>query len=167
MTSCQVTYICPGEAGYEFSPHDAAAAARFLKLLTPTPSELQLLGSVAPMLRADWLKVGWFAPRNSFLMLTGIRARLPASIVQRGSGSVWAVARVDRVATTPSTSALRPKFEELIVQLQKAIFATKGSSGFSNDTYRDLHNLPGTDLDAAFKSLHNKISEGTSLGVFN
>jgi hypothetical protein len=153
-------YVCPGSAGYEFSPNDRKVDARLLNLLTPTASELQESDALVPILRADWLQSGWLVPKKDVVAMVGLRARLPASAIQRGSSSVWAVATVFSVHTTPTLSTLRPRLVDLTERLQSAIFEREQAQCFSNLTHLELQVFEPSVLETAIKRLKDMAATG-------
>lgn len=164
--STSYRFICPGTAGYEFSPNDRRVDARLLQLLTPTANELQESGPLVPILRADWLRSGWSPLKNTVVAMAGLRARLPASAIQRGSGSVWAVAATFPVRTTPSPSTLAPKLIDLVERLRYAICEKDDAERFSNLTHLDLQSFEPPVLDDVFKRLRNMAESWSVRGPF-
>lgn len=159
-------FVCPGAAGYEFSPSDRRIDARLLKLLAPTANELQEPGELVPILRADWLQSGWFTPKRTVVAMAGLRARLPASAIQRGSGSVWAVAAAIPVLTTPSPSTLAPSLVDLVEMLQCAIFEGEKSQRFSNFTHLELRSFESPVIQAVMERLKDMAAMGSIQGAF-
>lgn len=159
-------YVCPGAAGYEFSPSDQRIDARLLNLLSPTANELQEPGSLVPILRADWLRPGWFQIKGNVVAMAGLRARLPVSAIQRGSGSVWAVATVFPVQTTPKLETLTPRLVELVEKLQFAIFEREQAQRFSNHAHLDLQVIELPMLEAAVERLKDMAASGSFQGGF-
>lgn len=160
-------FICPGIGGYEFSPTERKVDARLLMLLSPTSVEIQEHETLIPVLRADWLRTGWLTPKRTVLAMAGLRANLPESAVQRGSGSVWAVATIFSVATTPSPSLLAPKLINLVENLCQALHESITGDGFSNTTHRDLVTAARQqDLDSAMARLKNMAAFGLAQGPF-
>lgn len=159
-------FVCPGEAGYEFSPSDRRLDACILKLLAPTANELQESDPLIPILRADWLQSGWFTPKKTVVAIAGLRARLPASAIQRGSGSVWAVAVTFPVLTTPSPPTLAPKLVNLVERLRYAIFEKDNAQHFSNLTHIELQSFETPVLEAVMKRLRDMAASGSAQGSF-
>lgn len=164
--STSYRFICPGTAGYEFSPNDRRVDARLLQLLTPKANELQELGPLVPILRADWLRSRWSPLKSTVVAIAGLRARLPASAIQRGSGSVWAVAATFPVPTTPSSSTLAPKLIDLVEKLRYAICEKDNTERFSNLTHLDLLSFEAPVLEAVFERLRVMAESGSVSGPF-
>ena len=158
--------ICPGETGYEFSPSLRDVDSCLLKLLRPTASELQDSGLIVPLLRASWLESGWLTPKKTVVTMAGLRAKLPASSIQRGSGSVWAVAATTSVRRTPSAAALTPDIVALVEVLDSAVLDADENTRFANDTHLELRAIGWRALKAAIERLRGIAVSGHPLGPF-
>lgn len=159
-------FVCPGSAGYEFSPSDRRIDARLLELLSPSSNELQESGELVPILRADWLRSEWFLPKKTVVAMAGLRARLPESAIQRGSGSVWAVATVIPVRISPSRATLAPYLGDLVKRLKSGIFEEDKTEHFSNRTHLELRSFGLPILQTAIDRLKNMVESGEIQGAF-
>lgn len=159
-------FVCPGATGYEFSPSDRRIDARLLNLLAPTANELLESGPLVPILRADWLQPGWLAPKKTVVAMVGLRARLPASDIQRGSGSVWAVAVTFSVFTTPSPATLATKLVDLAGSLRGAVSERNNSQRFSNLTHLELRSFEAPVIEAVMERINCMAKSGSVHGSF-
>lgn len=159
-------FVCPGTEGYIFSPSELKADARLLFLLQPSSTEIQEDGPLVPIVRADWLKPGWFL-RQKVVALVGLRATVLKSAVQRGGGSVWAVASVFSVIGTPTCDSLLPTLSQLADSFRHAILDSPKEGGFANLTHLDLVAWADkSKLDLALTRLDHRAQSGPSNGPF-
>ena len=98
--------------------------------------------------------------------MAGLRARLPASNIQRGSGSVWAIAATTPVCRVPSAAALAPNITALVKLLDCAIFETDDKLRFSNNTHLELRAVGLAELRAAIEKLREMAISGRASGPF-
>jgi hypothetical protein len=121
-------FIVPTELGYVFEPEQGHLSGPILGALEPDSFDIESGQSLSVCIRAQWLGG---AIQGRILLLVGLYSRPGARVAERGSGSVWAAAWTDRVATTPRettvTARLAALHQELTARIEAACDA--GSPG--------------------------------------
>lgn len=162
-------YICPGMGGYKFRPSIPQYEARLLSFLQPSPEEIQDSDPFVPMFRADWLREMKFIPfpRSKVVIFVGLRATALKSEIHRGGGSVWGVARVISVPTTPTWNELVDPIDSLAKNLVHALSGANNEIIFSNDSHLEvISSINGDSLSRAYSRLRNFRQCGLTVGPF-